>query len=347
VGHYQDPTPAARESRERLRKMQGREKSSATTSAYTTGLRQFLKFASEVLLMHPNSALPPFWKETPGIPIIELFIANRSVQITPATMRQYITALEQWCLALGSDGVRSNEHVTKLLRTMSKTDFAKPGSGPRTPVHVDIVKTVLQEAGNKVTEPGVDSLEILRICRNALLMSIGFFGMFRRSDLVNLRADDTHLINNTCHLTLRGGKVESRVGVCPTVIIPIRYKHLGIDLRDLIDTYTRTIRSITRGGTGPSPLFPKAFCPVQGHLPALLPADVTTILRTTISDIIQGSVHNYASHSLRRGGATYYLAQGVAPELVKHLGRWKATDTLLRYVEVASETIERMGNQLT
>ena len=73
------------------------------------------------------------------------------------------------------------------------------------------------------------------------------------------------------------------------------------------------------------PLF--AYRNQKGELVALTKAE---FLKTCNSIWKKKGIQRITGHSFRIGGTTYYLLQGVNPDVVKKLGRWKS-DAFLRY----------------
>ena len=55
----------------------------------------------------------------------------------------------------------------------------------------------------------------------------------------------------------------------------------------------------------------------------------------------------WCSHSLRRGGATYYLEQGMALDSIRHLGRWASDRSCREYIRRGANALNRLLQSAT
>ena len=137
-------------------------------------------------------------------------------------------------------------------------------------------------------------------CRNAALLQIGFFGAFRRSELVNLRWENIHFVSEGVEILIPHSKTDqSHEGqICA---IPYGNDTL-CPVKALLQWKTRTNTQsayvfcrVHRDSTSPSPLNAN---------------QVNEIIKSIAAACELPNARAYSSHSLRRGFATEASRKG-------------------------------------
>jgi len=223
-------------------------------------------------------------------------MGNRKISV--ATISQHICAL---CWLFGSDRVRTPTIREQLSR------YAYQNGRP----------------ANKAKAIGIEELKALvnatRSQRNKALLSIGWAGALRASEIVAIRRSDLSEATDGFELQIRRSKTDQRG---KGKIIPLPYYHLGhADICPARNLETYLLR--------------------QADLIEEPPAEdrIFPVCTKTITRIICRASYlaklpaSYSSHSLRRGLATTAARNGVDDRTIMRHGRWRSRDVVDGYVE--------------
>ncbi|GFR49378.1 hypothetical protein Agub_g11378, partial [Astrephomene gubernaculifera] len=162
--------------------------------------------------------------------------------------------------------------------------------------------------------------------QDACWLVVGFFGMLRRSELAGLRLGDVHSLTGGVHVVRITRSKTDQVGAGVDVHLGAS-SGSGVRIGRIIGRHLERARS---GGAEPSaPLFTRG--PQWGPgSEAWRKEGFTRRLRALLGEMqralpqIAGRVPDYASHSLRRGGATAAAEGGASGEQIKAHGRWRS-----------------------
>ena len=160
-------------------------------------------------------------------------------------------------------------------------------------------------------------------CRNATLLQIGFFGAFRRSELVSLTWENIHFVSEGVEIFIPHSKTDqSNEGqVCA-----IHYGNATLcSVSSLLQWKTRTNTQSTY-----------VFCRV--HRDSISPSSLNA---NQVNEIIKSiaiacqlpNTESYSSHSLRRGFATEASRKGAPFGTIMRQGRWRHEGTVLGYID--------------
>ncbi|ORI22043.1 hypothetical protein BH686_16730 [Rhodococcus erythropolis] len=174
--------------------------------------------------------------------------------------------------------------------------------------------------------------------RNQALLLTGFFGAFRRSELVNLDLADLTFsdgdgpdLDEGMILQIRFSKTDQKAagrdvyinfGSNPFVC-PVRSMRRWIELR----------------GDEPGPLFTNIWSNGVGNSRRLSPNSVTSVLKAALS-AIGDDPSSYSAHSLRSGFATAAAKAGVPARLIKQQTGHRSYEMVDRYVQDGSSLID-------
>lgn len=176
----------------------------------------------------------------------------------------------------------------------------------------------------------------------ALMM---FFGLLRRS---NVLCQSMSSFKPSCHLsrsdftvykwgvavTVRWSKTiqcQERVLFVPLIALP---KHPLCPVQALLHYFKLTPNAPLHG---PAFVIP---CITGGVVP-LTPPDFVSRLRSCLLRLGHQPSH-YAAHSFRRGGASWALQCGLAPDVVRVLGDWRS-DAYLAYIDIPLSSRVKMA----
>lgn len=176
-------------------------------------------------------------------------------------------------------------------------------------------------------------------------MLVGFFAFLRKSNyLPETRAEAAgpHILRRQ---DVAKDPVSGRYWLTLTVTKTIQYRQRTLrlplpslpghplDPTAVLDFYLRVTAS------RPPTEFLFGTLDAQGLWVPLLADRFVAVLRAMLTAAGVPEVDRYATHSLRRGGATFAMRIGVAPAVIKLLGDWKS-DCFYEYCSVDEELRE-------
>ncbi|MBF9020213.1 tyrosine-type recombinase/integrase [Rhodobacterales bacterium HKCCA1058] len=246
-----------------------------------------------------------------GADVVASFLDNQSKTKAAATVRRYAVS------------------VGKIHRLLNYDD----------PTKVEIVRLAIRRAQRSAVSPQRQSLGLTRDTvntivamrhrsllhmRDAAMISVGFDGLMRRSEIVALRVSDVELSNgDTARLIVRRGKTDQiaqgRV-VCLTI------------------TSSRVLGEWMAHHDSEQFL----FGPVYGDVVidrSLNPICVQRAIKRYLREIGCDECHSFTGHALRVGAAQELLRMGRDTAGIMRAGGWKSVSTLARYLEKAEASI--------
>ena len=159
-------------------------------------------------------------------------------------------------------------------------------------------------------------------CRNNALLQVGFFGAFRRSELVSLAWEQVTFLPEGMEMLLARSKTDQE-GEGKICSIPHGNDELCA-VRSLLKW-----QKLCQQGKGP------IFChlPIGETATAIKANQVNHIVKTTALAAGLPEPSSYSSHSLRRGFATQASKKGAPFGAIMRQGRWQHEGTVLGYIE--------------
>lgn len=259
-------------------------------------------------------------------PAIIRYLMAYAPQLNPRTLALRLTALSQWHVYQGFADPASTPTVRKTLTGIARLHGKPKNKAKALPVE-DLERIVTCLA----------SLDTLKAKRDNALLQIGYFGGFRRSELVGLEMPHVAWETDGILITLARSKTDQQgQGIikaipfgdgacCPATALRTWLDAAGITSGPLF-------RPITKWGeVGPSPLH-------EGG--------VNIILRACAKQVRLDYVPHLSSHSLRRGMATSAHRAGADFRDIKRQGGWRHDGTVQGYIEEAGRFEENAALSL-
>lgn len=168
--------------------------------------------------------------------------------------------------------------------------------------------------------------ESLSAIRDNALLQIGFFGAFRRSELVAIQYEHITWDKEGVEILIPFSKTdqthEGQYCAIPNgnhQLCAVRALKRWLELSDILSG--AVFRRVTLGK----------------HVgnKALTPLSINHILKHRANQAGLTSIERLSSHSLRRGLATSAAQNGAPLHAIMRAGRWKQTNTVMEYIEVA------------
>ncbi|HYD62840.1 MAG TPA: site-specific integrase [Noviherbaspirillum sp.] len=237
--------------------------------------------------------------------------------LNPRTLALRLTALSQWHIHQGFADPAATPTVRKTLAGIARIHGKPKKKAKAMPVE-DLERIAAHLAG----------LSTLKGLRDNALLQIGFFGGFRRSELVSL--DVTHVAweADGIVITLPRSKTDQEgQGIVKAIpygdgpCCPATALRVWLDVADI--TSGPVFRSISKWNAIGTE--------------ALHAASVNAILEDCAKLVGLDYVPHLSSHSLRRGMATSAHRAGADFREIKRQGGWRHDGTVQGYIEEAGQ----------
>jgi integrase len=236
----------------------------------------------------------------------------------PRTIRGRVTALSRlfWQKYKPEDYPTRHRLVSRLLGVLEH-DSEPPR--PRIPLSLE----ELQRLRKALIEEGTPLA-----CRDRLLMSLSFCFLLRTKEVVRLTTVDLQVTATAVTLT----SYRAKVPICKKMRPPLE-RTLPVDwlLADTVAWLTCRAQ-LTTDPQGP--VFP-GFSGKKLTGKALAVTTPLHIVKAAVQKVLGNDPAGYGMYSLRRGGVTFFMAQGVPLETIRLFGGW-TSEAFLRYIDNAA-----------
>jgi len=280
--------------------------SDSTRKAYRSAIRQFEKWGGR---------LPTDSHSLVG------YLLSRADKLNPRTLDLHLTAIGQWHLYQGISNPVSDPLVQKSMRGIRRT-HGKPKQKAKalSLQHLATLARYLR------TQP-----HSKKKARDLALILVGFFGAFRRSELVAIQVEDLNWEEEGLIVRLPKSKTdqtgEGLMRALPfgnPEACPARALRSWLEISGISEG--PVFRAINRWDT------------VQTR--QLNPAAINDLLKRLGAACGFEFVGELSSHSFRRGLSTSAAREKVGFELIKKQGGWKSDATVWEYIEEGQQFTE-------
>lgn len=268
-----------------------------TRRAYQSDIRHFIEWGG----LLPTSA------ET-----IMHYLQQHAEQLNPRTLVRRLTALKNWHLYQGFPDPTSHPMIRKTLSGIKHIH-----GKPKDKAKALTVETLIAMIDYLRASPRLIDY------RNNALLQVGFFGAFRRSELVAICWEHIHFVPEGIEVMIPRSKTDQD-GEGQVCAIPYGDKNLCpvtalIAWRDKSFSAGFVFRSIGN----------------NDHLKeeAIRPNQINVIIKSIAKACQLPEVNLYSSHSMRRGFATEASKKGAPFGAIMRQGRWRHEGTVLGYIE--------------
>ena len=258
--------------------------------------------------------------------IVSAYLLAYAGALNPRTLSLRLTALRHWHQLQGFPDPTTAPEVRKILRGITRR-HGVPKQQAKTfrLEHLEAMITHLSAQAN------------LKACRDRALLLMGFFGAFRRSELVAIHKEHLQWEPEGMLITVPRSKTDQsgegqlkalpagKGALCPARALKIWLTTSGIETGPLF-------RPINRW---------EAIMDTS-----LQPASVNLILKNIAAQVGLDFVPELSSHSLRRSLATAAHRAGASFESIKRQGGWSHDGTVWEYIEAAQRFEENAAATL-
>jgi hypothetical protein len=299
------------------------------TSGYGAGLRKFHLFCDifqipeEARLPAPYEVLFAFalWASTTPDPLDPIFADGTLFEpVAVATARKYLSAVRAWHLAQGwpaplSDG--DHDRINWSLRGLSHLEALQRKHPPCPPA------TLAMLAALRISLNLADPFEaaVWAIC------SCAFWGLMRFGEATVKTRKDYSPTKHASRASARFGRDQLGLPYAK-ITLPTAKTAAPGQTQDIFLTQQlgplcpiEALANLARvvPAHADDPLF--SWRDRDGHV---YPMIRDTTLKKIRSVLLGFGYTSMYGHSFRIGGALYLLAQGVSPEIVRLMGRWRS-----------------------
>lgn len=254
------------------------------------------------------------------------YLLDFSQSLNSRTLALRLTALSQWHTHQGFIDPASTPTVRKTLLGIGRTHGKPKKKAKALPIE-DLERIVEHLA----------RIDTLKAKRDNALLQIGYFGGYRRSELVGLEVSNFAWEQEGLVITLPRSKTD-QLGQGITKAIPFGNGSCcpATALRTWLNVAGITVgpifRSITKWG--------------EIGEEALHEASVNAVLESCAKLVQLDYVPQLSSHSLRRGMATSAHRAGADFQDIKRQGGWRHDGTVQGYIEEAGQFQENAAGTL-
>jgi integrase len=254
---------------------------------------------------------------TPGM--VAHYIANQAARLAVSTLRRRIAAIAWAHRELGFSDPTKNTKVRGVLRGIERHHGILQKRAK--PFLLEDLAVVCRSLDNTP-----------RDARDKALLTVGFFGALRSSELVSIRIEDIASSTNFLKALIRRGKTDQRQAG-REIILP-RIGHAACPVAACLQWLAKTGR--THGWLFPALGRTDA---TATHLSARQVSRVICARRSQAGLLASG----YSSHSLRSGFITSASEGGMTPLQIANQSGHGSLESTLAYMRSEAEDI---GNQI-
>lgn len=270
-----------------------------TRTAYQADIRHFTRWGGRL----PTSG-----------EVVLQYLRYHAGLLNPRTLARRLTAIKNWHLLQGFADPTAHPVIHKTL-TGIKNVHGKPKdkATPLTLESITKMSSLLKESDRLID------------CRNRALLLTGFFGAFRRSELVGIKWSDITLVPEGIEVLIQRSKTdqggEGEVSaipksddamLCPVAALAEWREHSSADTGHVF-------RQITAGGR-------ILNASIKSH-------QVNVVIKSIAMNCGLPDAESYSSHSMRRGFATEASRKGAPFDSIMRHGRWRHEGTVLEYID--------------
>jgi integrase len=254
------------------------------------------------------------------------YLESSAYQVNVRTLKRRIIAIRQWHKLSSHPDPTDDDLVRKTLK-----GIARKHGVPKKQALAMTLQDVGQIVGHLEQQPGLPSV------RDKALILVGFFGAFRRSELVNLKWEQIQFVKEGITIELPRSKTDQD-GEGQRCVIPVLPNN-QCPMKALL-----TWRSESEQYSG---YVFRRFSPKGSIQSQAISADrCNTLIKNIAEEAGLADAEQMSAHSLRRGFATESARHGASMPAIQRHGRWKSTQTVLEYIEAGREFSDSAVNVL-
>lgn len=269
-----------------------------TRKAYQQDIRHFMRW---------GGLLPA----TPEM--IIRYLQQHAAVLNPRTLSRRLVALKNWHIYQGFPDPTSHAFIKKTLAGIQHIHGKPRERAPAMTIEylIEVIRHLCSQSS-------------LKACRDLTLLLVGFFGAFRRSELVNIQREHVNFIPEGMEILIPRSKTD-QPGEGQTCAIP--------NGNETLCPVSALMRWCDRANIQSGPVFRGVNRRDAVGTNPLTMQTVSLIVKSLAKQCGLPNAEQFSSHSLRRGFATTASRKGAPFITIMRHGRWKHEGTVLGYIE--------------
>ncbi len=266
------------------------------------------------------------------------YLLSHADLLNARTLAVRLTALSQWHCYQGFDDPTKHGDIRLSLRGIQRS-LGKPARRAKA-LHYEELQEILRALARQTD---------VRAQRDAALLQLGFFGGFRRSELVSLEVGDLSFNREGLIVNLRQSKTDQlKLGINKAIpyLPDVNDASLSTSTRQFMCPVTAIKKWLELARISDGPLFRQISRWKQISVKGLSPAAVSDIVRRGAESAGLPESECYSAHSLRRGMATSAYRAGASFSEIKRQGAWRHDGTVQVYIDEAKLFEENAASKL-
>lgn len=241
------------------------------------------------------------------------YLQENAVSLNPRTLKRRLVAIKHWHTYQGFSDPTMHPLVRKTLSGILHVHGKPPEKAP--PLSVEQLKVLVHYLNLNDEHPR---------CRNNALLQVGFFGAFRRSELVAMRWEHVRFVPQGVEILIPRSKTD-QTGEGNFCAIPYGNSTLC--------PVTALHRWKEKSGMASGPVFRQILKGNKITDRAISANSVNNIIKDLAIACQLSQATQYSGHSLRRGFATSASQKGASFGAIMRQGRWRHEGTVHGYIE--------------
>ena len=317
----------------------------SSQATYAAGLHRFVKFATTSLGLTPQQALPAASGAVVPLQRVRLFLVWAHRKYKPATVQSTLAALIDWHKSkeVSADTV-THESIRQLSTQLARRVGAAGQPQGKRGMSRQLLSLCIKLLGDLMRQAAQDTELCALYWRDAAWLLLGFFGLFRRSELIALKLSDVVLVQEGSHqhleVLVRKSKTDQKGAGAWVYIAPT---NRDLHIWQTVLRYKQYRQR--QGATDEDPFLTgwdfqrrrmTPATPIKSGqtLAERLKAYLTQLKAWDPKLVLHPS--SYGMHSLRRGGVVAAWEGGIPVELLMVHGRWRSR-AIMAYLQPTTE----------
>lgn len=275
--------------------------SNNTRRAYQSDLRHFITWGGRL----PSN-----------VDILLRYLQEHAPTLNPRTLKRRLVAIKHWHTYQGFLDPTTHPLVKKTLSGILHVHGKPAEKAPAFSIEQLLLITDYLTSGNELAKS-----------RNNALLQVGFFGAFRRSELVAMRWENITFVPQGIEILIPRSKTDQE-GVGSICAIPYG--------NSILCPVTALHSWHEKSGVLSGPVFCQILKGNKITTNAISSNSINKIIKTLAISCQLPNAKNYSGHSLRRGFATTASQKGASFSAIMRQGRWRHEGTVHGYIEEAS-----------
>lgn len=245
--------------------------------------------------------------------VVLRYLEQHATILNARTLVRRLTALKNWHTYQGFADPTAHPVVRKTMIGIKNTHGKPKEKAAALTLETLIILCEYLSISNRLID-----------LRNKALILIGFFGAFRRSELVTIQFEQIQFVKEGIEILIPRSKTDQG-GEGQVCAIPYGNEQLCA-----VTVLKEWLAAAKIEGGAVFRMLHKNNAILEN---AISPQRLNLILKSIATKCNLSNPENYSGHSLRRGFATTASKKGAPFQAIMRQGRWRHEGTVLGYIE--------------